>query len=162
MSTFADRKKSATPAEITVHLCLDLRLHDELRQAYEELRRLQLAESGQGGDDEQTLLDAPSPSERRRRAEDRLNAAAEAVHQASEPYLFRKLRRHEWRDLVEAHPPAEEDLERWRQSREDDPRAERPEIDAESFWPVALSRCSHDPVLSEDDVRWLRDGDDGW
>lgn len=160
MSTFAERRKSATPAEITVHLCLDLRLHDEFRQAYEELRRLQMTGGHSHDDDEQTLIDDASPTERRRRAAERLNAAAEAVHQASEPYVFRKLRRHEWRDLVEAHPPTEEDLERWRKQREDDPQAERPGIDAETFWPVALSRCSHDPKLTEDDVRWLRDGDD--
>lgn len=162
MSTFADRKKTATPAEITVYLCLDLRLHDEFRQAYQEFQRLRLSGRHERDDDEQTLIDDQSPRERVRAVVERMSAAAEAIQAASEPYVLRKLRRHEWRGLIEAHPPTEEQVAEADKQRESDPKAQRADINTETFWPEAIAACAHDPALTVDDVLWLRDGDDSW
>ncbi|MFW5898859.1 MAG: hypothetical protein ACOCUN_00165 [Jiangellaceae bacterium] len=160
MSTFAERKQKATPAEATVHLCLNLRLHDRFRVAYAELQRVRLdGSTGMPAEDEQTTIDQPNPRERVRRLVDQLGEASDAIAEASEPYVFRKLRRHQWRELIEAHPPTDEQQAEWEERRKTDESARRPEIDDETFWPQAIAACSHDPKLTVDDVLWLRDGD---
>lgn len=162
MSTFAARKKTATPAEATVWLCLDLRLHDKLRAAYYELRRRELRASRERQDDAVTLDQA---QERNSEVDEQLDIIAGIdleIEAASEPYKFRKLQPHQWSALMEQCPPTDEQLAEAKQAREENPNEPTPDIDGPSFWPLAVSECSVDPKLTEADARWLRDGDDEW
>lgn len=171
MTTFAERKKQATPAESTVHLCLDLQLHDRRREAYQQFERLREA-AKRGADEERTTLDEAAP-------DDALTAQLAVIDEIdaelankSEPYVLRKLNAHQWRDLGEQHPALQDDVDRIKAERAEilaanpDTPARMlpvvPDVDPEAFWPAAISACAHDPELTVEDVLWLRDGDNEW
>lgn len=184
MSTsFADRKKTATSAETTVHLCLDLALHNRRLAAYRELERRRQAARRDSGEKPSTLDSPPveqAPTVTEQLAViDEIDAELEAK---SEPYVLRKLRPHVWRELGERFPASEDAVKEAKERRAEvlaanpDLPAELlhrlapiPDVDSEAFWPEAIAACSHDPKLTVDDVLWLRDGDeddddenDGW
>lgn len=177
MSTsFADRKKQATSAVATVHLCLDLELHNRRVAAYRELDRRRKTVERDGGD-KPTTLDSPPVEQSATVAEqlavvDEIDAELEAK---SEPYVLRKAPEHKRRELTERYPAPEEAVAKAKEQRNEmlaatpdiSPEwlhrlAPVPDIDAEAFWPDAIAACSYDPELTVEDVRWLRDGDDEW
>lgn len=176
MSTsFADRKKAATPAESTVHLCLDLQLHDRRREAYQQFERLREA-AKRGADEERTTLDDSQPDDALTAQLAVIDEIDAELNAKSEPYVLRKLAPHKWRDLGEQHPASKEDIDQAKAQRAEileanpDLPASRlrqlapiPDVDSEAFWPAAISACAHDPKLTVEDVLWLRDGepDDG-
>lgn len=150
-STFAQRKKSATAAEATVYLCLDMSLHRRYIEAAHQLEHIRSRRK-----DSTTLDDGPTDDQWRDLVE-QVADLAERIEAASEPYRFRKLGRLQWRALGDEHPATEE------QRKEAETNSERRlEMDYETFWPAAIAACSLDPVLTEADVVWLRDGDDEW
>lgn len=173
MNTFAERRKSATPAEATIRLCLDLRLHDQLRTAYQELRRRQMAAAREAKDDGTLLDDRPRGLDESVTEQlwvvDEIEATLE---ERSEPYVFRALPRHRWDALGDEHPATEEQIDEVRklnaEAKETTVDGERPQlirlpqVNQDTFWPAAIAECSHDPDLTVEDAVWLRDGDDDW
>ncbi|WP_166345124.1 hypothetical protein [Phytoactinopolyspora limicola] len=153
-SSFAARKKRATPTEAFVKICLDQALY---RRYYEAKSRLEQVKLNRG---ESTTLDAaPTDAELHALIADVVQLS-DAVVEAEELYVFRKLGRPEWKQLSDDHPV----LDEVRKAEEDAavPLPERSNIDPETFWPAAIAACAHDPELSVEDALWLRDGDDEW
>ena len=162
MSTFAERKQKASPAEVTVRLCLDLRLLDRFKSVYSELERLQFNQGDDDDKSEQTTLDGPSPKQQVRSKLDEVAAVSQELVDASEPYVFRKIRRPVWRALMDKHPPTDEQVAEAEEERRVNPKVQRPDVNPETFWPDVIATASHDPKLTLDDVLWLRDGDEDW
>lgn len=174
MTSFAERRKAATPAEATIRLCLDLRLHDQLRTAHLELRRRELAAARQVKDDEPSTLDQP-PQQQDPAVTEQLWIVDEieaTLEERSEPYVFRALPQHRWSALSDEHPATDEQIDEVKrlnaETKENAADGETPRliplptVNRDTFWTAAIAECSHDPDLTVADAVWLRDGDDEW
>lgn len=134
MSTSIKEKlKAAKRPETTVQVCLRGDLQAEFEQAEREL-----------ADAERKPADSLAGTGSRAIAE-RIEALREQMREHTVEFRFRAKSRHEWRVLIDAHPP-----------RRDDDGAFLEEdryigVNTATFFEVCIRECLAEPVLDDDD-----------
>lgn len=98
-------------------------------------------------EDEKTIGDLQDTAEK----------ALERLNESSQTFVFRSLGRTATRELYAAHPPTDEDHANVRATLEDE-KAKAPYHEA-TFAPALVKAASVDPVLSDDDIREIFEGD---
>lgn len=129
--SFDEWKQDATPDEQVVAVCFNRSLFREWTEASERL-----AAASTEDPDISELADAVVD----------LTNQVEADKERHR-FTFRTVPYSRWRDLVEAHPPTDQQKK----------RADWLEYNPDSFPPVAVAASCHDPELTDDDAVWLRE-----
>lgn len=142
--TFAEWQAEATADEAVRYVCLNRRLYRDYIDVCAQVERLK---DGQG----QAKLDGPDDDELSGLLA-RVAELEDALSAAEKPMVFRALSPARRRQLVEQHPPSE-------QQKQEDARVE---VNPDAYWPAVLAECCVDPGLTADQARWLRDGDGDW
>lgn len=137
-ATLADINKSATPSTVTVPLCVAGKLIDEHARLTAELEDLQLSRIGSAklSDPDAAARDAEEDRLRKR-----IRKLEGDIRAQTHDFVFVKLEKNGWRDLMEEHGPrkGKERQERWNPA---------------TFPPAAVRASCVSPGGMDDDEVW--------
>lgn len=157
--TYDHLKSKKKPQTAKVSLCLDSDLSEEFEEAQRKVREARIrATASNVDDDTRTRLDRELEE-----AEQALEALRPAVEEATVVFKFKSIGRKKYEELVLAHPPTDEQVERSKKfaSEAEARNGEDRLMHNPDTFPVALiAKASVEPKLTEDEVREMWDSDD--